>query len=107
MECGFLCVYLWHRDSRTFHQGIEAQKTRAEQNFRMVVYVCMMPRAQASPLSLKKRIKAFEERRMTTHWASNPKLFAKMPRTYGKEVPEMNTVPTPSLTSIGRKLVGY
>lgn len=35
-------LILW--DSRTFHQGIEAQKGRHRANHRMVVYCCMMPK---------------------------------------------------------------
>lgn len=98
-------ITLW--DSRTFHQGIEPQKTRENANFRMTVYVCMTPRNKCSKANLKKKIKAFEELRMTTHWPSNPKLFPLKPRTYGKILPEFNIINPPVLTEIGRKLIGY
>lgn len=98
-------MFLW--DSRTFHQGIEAQKTRKESNFRMAVYICMTPKKQCSAAGIKKRIAAFENMRMTTHWPHIPKLFPVSPRTYGKCVPQFNQVNAPVLSDAGRKLVGY
>jgi len=44
---------------------------------------------------------------MTTHWPCNIKLFPKIPRTYGAEVPEITELPTPIINELGRRLVGY
>lgn len=77
-------MVLW--DSRTVHQSIPPVN-RATAKQRLVVYTCFQPRSLLSKLSLKKKQKAFDEFRMTTHWpASKFKLFAKKPRTYGQEV---------------------
>ena len=57
--------------------------------------------------NIKKKIKAFTEMRMTTHWPCEVKLFAKMPRTYGQEVPEITPLNRPEINDLGRRLVGY
>lgn len=99
-------MFVW--DSRTFHQGIEAQRMRANPNFRMVAYVCMTPRSKCTPANLRKRITAFENLRMTTHWPHLPKLFPLKPRLYpGMTLPDCDPVPSPTLTPEGRRLVGY
>jgi hypothetical protein len=99
-------MFLW--DSRTFHQGIEAQKIRNNSNFRMVVYVCMTPKKLCTKINLKKRIKAFEDLRMTTHWPHLPKLFPTKPRLYsGQILPEVDIIDSPILNEFGKKLVGY
>lgn len=98
-------LVLW--DSRTMHSGIEPQHGRANPNYRIVIYVCMTPKRLATPAGIEKRIKAFEELRMTTHWPHLPKLFPKHPRTYGNPMPTVNDVSEPVLTYYGRKLVGY
>jgi hypothetical protein len=105
VKAGIGSMVLW--DSRTMHQGIEAFPTRKEENYRMVVYVCMMPREGVSKKILEKRVNAFENRRLTNHWANNPKLFPKIPRTYGKEVPKMNEITKVELNEYGKRLVGY
>ena len=66
-----------------------------------------MPRQLATKKELEKRRKAFEEMRMTTHWPCKVKLFPKMPRTYGKELPTISSIEKPNLEEIGYKLVGY
>ena len=53
------------------------------------------------------RIKAFEEKRMTTHTPCNTYLFPKTPRTYGNPIPEICELPNPILNDLGKKLVGY
>ena len=55
----------------------------------------------------KKKKKAFEEMRMTTHWPHKPKLFPKMPRTYGNVIPPVEDISPPVLTELGRKLAGF
>lgn len=98
-------IVLW--DSRTIHQGKEPEKTRLNQNFRMMPYICMLPRELASNKALEKKRKAFEDLRITNHWPNDPKLFAKVPRTYGGEIPDFNPIHRPVLNDIGRKLAGF
>lgn len=98
-------MMLW--DSRTIHQGKEAENTRTMENFRIAVYVCMMPRKMATKKALEKKQKAFNELRMTSHWANNPKLFPKTPRTYGKDIQPFNPIHPPVLNDIGRRLAGF
>ena len=67
----------------------------------------MMPRKLATPASIKKKQKAFNELRMTTHWAHKPKLFPINPRTYGAPLPNITIVDKPILTELGMKLAGF
>ena len=105
IKCPAGSMMLW--DSRTIHSGQEPEKERAEKNFRNIAYVCMTPRSRSTEAFLKKKIKAFNELRMTTHWPHKPKLFPKNPQTYGQPLP--NTVPInpPVLSDLGRKLAGF
>lgn len=105
VKAGVGSLVLW--DSRTIHQGKEAEKTRKEENFRIVVYVCMMPRHTSNIKALSKKMKAFKELRVTNHWANDPKLFPKTPRTYGGELKEFNNIHPPQLNEIGMKLAGF
>ena len=74
---------------------------------RCVAYLCYMPRNMATKKNIQKKIKAFEEMRMTTHWPCDVKLFAKNPRTYGGELPEVLSLERPEIYALGRRLVGY
>jgi|TARA_B110000858_G_scaffold195944_1_gene253514 hypothetical protein len=74
-------------DSRTVHYGDPVQKID-NFNYRCVVYICMVPRNFATQKQLNKRLIAFENSRMTTHYPHKVKLFPKYPQTYGK--PLMN-----------------
>ncbi len=94
-------------DSRTMHCGQEPLKKRDKANFRNVAYICMTPRSFAHNKILDKRIKAFEEMRMTTHWPHKAILFGKAPRTYGEPLPNVEQLPPPEINSLGRNLVGY
>jgi hypothetical protein len=105
VKAGIGSIVLW--DSRTIHQGKEPEKTREHENFRIIVYVCMMPRHMSNEKSLEKKRKAFNELRVTNHWANNPKLFPKIPRTYGGEIPEFNQIHPPQLNEIGIRLAGF
>ena len=105
VKAGVGSMVFW--DSRTIHQGKEPEKAREEENFRIVVYVCMMPRNMSNDKALEKKKKAFNELRVTNHWANNPKLFPKTPRTYGGELPEFNPIHPPQLTELGRRLAGF
>jgi hypothetical protein len=95
-------------DSRTIHCGSEPLKTRKRPTFRLVVYICQTPRSLCSKADLKKKQKYFEEQRMTSHWPHKIKVFGKTPRTYGKELPEINSdIPLAELTDLGKRLAGY
>lgn len=105
IKCKAGSIILW--DSRTFHQGIEPNKKREKENFRLVAYVCMMPRKLATLKNLEKKRKAFEELRMTTHWPHTSKLFPKTPRTYGNSLPDIENIKKPILSELGKKLAGF
>lgn len=94
-------------DSRTIHCGVEPRKGRVIPNFRCVVYLCYMPRSLSTETQIKKKIKAFEEMRMTSHWPCKIKLFPKMPRTYGAELKEIVELDNPLVNELGRRLIGY
>ncbi|VVU94296.1 hypothetical protein CPAV1605_16 [seawater metagenome] len=98
-------LILW--DSRTFHQGIEPRKEREKANFRGIVYVCMTPKSWSDEKNILKKQKAFNEMRLTSHWPHKIKLFPKNPRTYGKELENINTINPPVLSSLGMKLAGF
>jgi hypothetical protein len=66
-----------------------------------------MPRSLATKKNLEKKIKAFEEMRMTTHWPCDVKLFAKTPRTYGQPIENIVSLERPEIYALGRRLVGY
>lgn len=105
VKAGMGSMVLW--DSRTFHQGKEPERSRKEDNFRIAVYVCMMPRNMSNEKALAKKRAAFEGLRVTNHWANNPKLFPTKPRTYGGIIPEFNMIHAPVLSDIGRRLAGF
>jgi hypothetical protein len=98
-------LVLW--DSRTLHSGSEPLKNRSKPNFRCCVYICYKPRYTISKPILNKRIKAFEELRLTSHHPIRSTLFPKYPRTYGGPIPDITDLPVPTLTQLGKKLVGY
>lgn len=94
-------------DSRTIHCGVEANKTRQNEKFRAVIYLCYQPRMKASKAQIKKKRKAFEEMRSTSHWPCKVKLFPKNPRTYGNPLPEITQIQRPNLTKLGKSLAGF
>ena len=104
IKCPKGSMVFW--DSRTIHCGIEPSIKRQHPNFRAVIYLCYMPRALASEASLKKKQKAFNELRTTSHYPCNIKLFPKTPRTYGGEIQEMKTIQLPILNELGKCLAG-
>ena len=93
-------LILW--DSRTAHHGIEPIKERKQQNFRAVTYICMTPRYMIDEINLKKKIKAFNDRRMTTHWPHNVKLFSNIRKDIN-----VNKIDEPKLSELGKKLAGF
>ena len=105
IKCPKGSMVFW--DSRTIHCGVEPRKERLTKNFRCVVYLCYMPREKSDEKNIKKKVKAFEELRMTSHWPCKVKLFPKMPRTYGAVVKEVVPLDAPEISDVGRQLVGY
>lgn len=94
-------------DSRTIHCGIEADKRRTIMNIRAVIYLCYMPRNMSNQTNLKKKQKAFNEIRTTTHYPCKIKLFPKGPRTYGGALPTITQIEHPILNGLGKKLSGF
>ena len=94
-------------DSRTIHCGTEPNRSRTKSNLRNIVYVCMNPRSHSTNANIKKKQKAFNELRMTTHWPHKPKLFPIHPRTYGGPLPKVTDINTPILTDLGKKVAGF
>jgi len=105
IKCPKGSIVFW--DSRTIHCGVEAKKDRLLPNLRAVIYLCYAPRNLCDEKNLKKKQKAFEELRTTTHWPCVVKLFSKNPRTYGNELQEINVIDKPVIAEIGYKLIGY
>jgi len=96
-------MFLWN--SKTFHQGIEADRKREKPNFRLVSYVCMTPREWATKENLNKRVKALKDLRVTSHWPHRVKLFSSKPRTYGKDLPSVKKMNIPDLNEEGLSLI--
>ena len=105
VKCPAGSLVLW--DSRTIHSGRRPARGRAAPNERYVVYVCMTPRDRATPASMRKRLKAFADKRVTGHNPHRPLLFPRLPRTFGAALPPMRAVPDPRLSALGRRLVGF
>jgi hypothetical protein len=105
IKCPKGSMVFW--DSRTIHCGVEPQQTREAPNFRCVAYLCYMPRILSDKKNIAKKIKAFEELRMTSHWPCKVKLFPKTPHTYGAKIKKVVDLCRPEIDSIGRRLIGY
>jgi ectoine hydroxylase-related dioxygenase (phytanoyl-CoA dioxygenase family) len=96
-------IILW--DSRTFHQGIGSNKNREKENFRMVIYITMLPRSTIKdPKILIKKQKAFQNLKITSHWANNVYTFPKKPQNC---LADFNIIRKPILNNIGLKLAGF
>ena len=110
ISCPKGSLVLWN--SKTIHCGVEPLRTRGTENIRAVCYLCYQPRSllpstKAIEKCLEKKQKAFAELRTTSHWPLKSKLFAKNPRTYGGDMPEITPIPFPILTELGKKLAGF
>ena len=104
IKCPKGSMVFW--DSRTIHCGIEADKRRAFPTIRAVIYLCYMPRNICNAVNLKKKQKAFNELRTTSHYPCKIKLFPKGPRTYGGDLPIITQIEKPVLSELGCKLAG-
>lgn len=105
IKCPKGSLVFW--DSRTIHCGIEADKRRTFPNIRAVIYLCYMPRSLCDQKNIKKKQKAFNEFRTTTHYPCKIKLFPKQPRTYGGIIPTITHIKSPILSDLGKKLSGF
>ena len=107
VRCPAGSLVLW--DSRTVHCGVEPERGRANARAqRCVAYVCMQPRARATPSQLAKKREALEKLRMTSHWPAKPTLFPVLPRTYGAPLlPIRSVTQPPRLSALGWRLAGY
>lgn len=105
IKCPKGSLVFW--DSRTIHCGIEADNRRSVPNVRAVIYLCYMPRKLCNDANLKKKRKAFNELRTTSHYPCNIKLFAKQPRTYGRTMPKVRQIEKPVLSDLGKRLAGF
>ena len=98
-------ILLW--ESRIAHCNVPPRKTGG---LRMCIYVSMQPDVACSDKDRKRRIKTYEQGRMTGHWCYGEgfTIAAEHPRTYG------NSFPMPKLITRGvttdpkrRELIGY
>ena len=105
IKCSAGSMVFW--DSRTIHYGQEPLQDRENINTRYVVYLCYTPRDFGTETNIKKKQKAFNEMRTTSHWPHKQKLFPVKPRTYGKELIEFNDLPSIELSKIGKKFCGF
>ena len=105
IKCPAGSMVFW--DSRTIHSGRQPLKGRRQENFRCVAYLCYTKRSQATPVNMKKKQKAFDEMRTTSHWPHKIKVFAKKPRHYGKGYPKITKVGKPVVTKLGRRLAEF
>lgn len=132
VTCPAGSMVLW--DSRLIHSGIEPWSTKQLEGAlkrpvgprlpRNVIYVCMMP-DDAKKGHAKKRKAIFDDSnpnmrlRMTTHWPTRVRLFARTPRTFGNAPPVGCTqsdptrywsfvpdTPMPTLSENGRRIAG-
>lgn len=94
-------------DSRTIHSGIEAKKSRLMPNIRAVIYLCYLPRKSASQKDLIRKQKLFNEMRTCCHNPVKNRLFSKLPRTYGNNIPDINHINKPILNKLGFALAGF
>ncbi|KAJ3200402.1 hypothetical protein HDU82_008946, partial [Entophlyctis luteolus] len=97
-------LVLW--DSRTAHKGALPVQGVAPRNARLVVYVCMTPRARADASALSARVSAFGRLQTTNHRPHAPRAFPTLPGGAKSRLHEFTLVGPPALTPLGRRLVG-
>ncbi|CAN0394989.1 unnamed protein product [Ectocarpus fasciculatus] len=100
------CMVIW--DSRLVHCGTKPLKGRPSPNIRGIVYLCYVPRCQASEKELARKRKAFTDRRTTSHDPVRFRLFPNIPRTYGGDLkPVSSDKFKPVVEEIGMRLAGF
>jgi len=113
IHCPAGSMVLW--DSRTIHSARGPLRGRNYNNsttpptsgMRAVYYVCLAPRNRCTSKMLEKRVKLFEEGRMTFHHPYHVKCPTKYPRKYNGDLPQVNSLTSPLLTELGMRMVGY
>lgn len=105
IRCPVGSMVFW--DSRTIHSGQEPLRGRPEPNFRLVGYLCYSPRELCTPAVLKRKIKAYEDGRTTSHWPHKPRVFPLVPHTRGAELLPFVSPSKAKISKVGKKLVGY
>ncbi|MCP4440251.1 MAG: hypothetical protein GY810_15005 [Aureispira sp.] len=105
VKCSAGSLVLW--DSRLVYSGMAAHKERKNPKIRHVIYVCQTERKRCSKDILQKRINAFENMETTNHWPHKATIFEKDRHSKNKELPVLQPIPTPVLSDLGEKLVGY
>jgi len=94
---------LW--DSRTVHAGRAPLKGRSNVGrHRFVIYLCYSPRSWMTMVDKKKKRKALEQGRMTSHWAHHPTLFPNKPWARGKTLRPTAPFKPPVLTEEHKKI---
>ena len=96
-------ILLW--DSKTVHCNTPPKND----SIRMVTYVSMQPRSLADDTTLERRIKLYENGRMTSHWCvgSWASINPLHPRSYGQVHVRPKEVEIAKLNTVQRRLVGY
>lgn len=96
-------ILLW--DSRMVHCNVAPTGSKP----RMCTYVSMAPRSGASADVISKRIKAYEEGRMTNHWAYGPWMMVQAAelRSFGVYTAKPTEIKIAQLNDVQRSLVGY
>lgn len=96
-------MVLW--DSRTFHQNQYGGDTDEE---RIVQYVCFLPKRHPKNTAkmTEKRLKYFNERRTTSHWAYPITVNGKQPQNYGNPnlVVDYDALIKPDLSEFEEKI---
>ncbi len=113
LACPAGSMVLW--DSRTIHTARGPLKGRnfiltsspPTSGIRTVFYICMAPRSRCTPNTLKKRVKIFENGRMTYHHPYRVRQTQHHRYSHRNEHGEIEIPPPPLLTPLGRRLVGY
>jgi len=98
-------LVLW--DSRTVHWGQPPTDVP-----RLCTYVCYLPRSNATPKQLEKRLAVFAARRMTTHWPYPVRMFSETFQHWGHpelltRFPARPTIADSQLTPTMRRLIGF
>lgn len=91
-------------DSRTVHSNVPPLEKRREAHWRFVAFVCMAPARFASGNDVARKVQAFHDQRMTSHWPFECQLTPAKPR-FGRGVVVPPT-PEPQLRPLGRRLAG-
>ncbi len=101
LQKGQICIW----DSKVVHCNIQPQ----DKSLRMAAYVSMMPREGCDQKILDKRIKAFEDGKLTNHWTMTRQFMvlpmtSRFPTNNPKAPASLNVK---KLNKIQKRLVGY